>query len=102
MDCLPNDHLTTGHDVLQYLLCVKASNSGRKINNDMIVEEELVLNWIYCNVTYLKHSLQVTKDIVQIFKSYDNLKKECNSNITETYSNKHKEIVRSQTQMFDW
>ena len=49
VDCLSNDHLPTGHEVLQYLLCMKASNSGRKINNLMIVAE-LVLNWVYCNV----------------------------------------------------
>ena len=61
VDCLPNGHLPTGYEVLQYLLCVKVSNSGRKINNE-IIKVELVLHWIYCNV-YSEQSRQVTKDI---------------------------------------
>ena len=61
VDCLPNGHLPTGYEVLRYLLCVKVSNSGRKINNE-IIKVELVLHWIYCNV-YSEQSRQVTKDI---------------------------------------
>ena len=60
VDCFPNDHLPTGHEVLQYLLCVKTSNSGQKIYNEMIVADKLVLHLICCNV-YPKHSRQVTK-----------------------------------------
>ena len=44
MDCFPNGYLPTGYEVLQYLLCMKSSNSGRKINNEMILAEELVLH----------------------------------------------------------
>ena len=100
MDCFPNGYLPTGYEVLQYLLCMKPSNSGRKINNEMIVAEELVLHWIYCNV-HPKHSWQVTKDIVQILNSYDSLKKKCNSNKTEAFWNKYEEFVQSQRQLFD-
>ena len=100
VDYFQNDHLPTRHEVLQYLLCVKSSNCGQKVNNEMIVAEELVLYWMYCNV-YPKHSWQVTKDIVQIFMSYDSLKKKCNFNKTEAYWNKYEEFVRSQRQLFD-
>ena len=55
---------------------------------------------MYCNV-YPKHSWQVTKDIVQIFESYDSLKKKCNFNKTEAYWNKYEEFVWSQRQLFD-
>ena len=100
MDGFPNGHLPVEHEVLQYLLCMKTSNSRQKINHKIIVAEELALHWIYCNV-YPKHSRQVTKDTVQIFKSYDSLKKKCNSNKTELYWNKYEEFVPSQGQMFD-
>lgn len=46
MDCLSNDHLPIGHEVIQYLLCIKAINPGRKINNSMIASKELVFNWV--------------------------------------------------------
>ena len=55
MDGFPNDHLPVEHEVLQYLLCMKTSNSRQKINHEIIVAEELALHWIYCNV-YPKHS----------------------------------------------
>ena len=90
----------TIYEVLQYLFCVKSSNSGRKINNEIIVAEELALYWIHCNI-YPKHSREFTMDIVKIFKNYDSLKKKCNSNKTEAYWNKYKEFVQSQRRLVD-
>ena len=49
-DHLPNGILPTGHELLEYILTLGSSNTGKHSNISLLAAKDLVLHWIFCNV----------------------------------------------------
>ena len=67
LEQLPNGHLPNGLEVLEYLVTSKTENAGRQTNNNLLVAQDLCLQWIFCNIypkdIYPKDIRSVERDV---------------------------------------
>ena len=84
-----------GKDVLSYLLSLKRTNSGKKLNNEHECAMDLVLHWISCNV-YPISVAAAKKRISTMFGTYQSLKKHPQKKKGNTYWKRLAEFMESQ------